>query len=65
MGHISEIYALFTLYLVDFDSIRDRVNHNGARLEVGSLYENVLDQKFPNHRHKYCARCIPSFSRGK
>lgn len=63
MGHIPEIYALFTLYLVDLDSIGDMVRHNGARLEVRSPNEIVLNQKFPNHRHKYCAGCIAAFSR--
>ena len=63
MGHIPEIYGLFTLYLLDLESIGDRVRHNGARLEVRSLHENVLNQKFPDNRHKYCAGCITAFGR--
>ena len=63
MGHIPEIYAVFTMYLADFASISDRVRHNGARLEVRSPNEIVLNQKFPDHRHEYCAGCITAFSR--
>jgi hypothetical protein len=63
MGHIPEICALFTLYLVDLELIGGMVNHNGARLEVWSPNENVLNQKFPDHRHKYCAGCIAAFGR--
>ena len=35
--------------------MRDRVGPTGSRLEIRSLYENVINQEFPDHRHKYCA----------
>ena len=56
-------YACFWLSLEVCLTKGGMVRHNGARLEVQSPNENVLDEKFLDHRHKYCAGCITAFSR--